>query len=228
MLARLDDVRAGAKGAEQLVGASRSQAADTSSREGAAGGTHAPTAPRPLGPLGSSSSHDRRTPELILQKGHASFRITSSPPVQRIAAETGSRGSPQGACFSDPRTENSRVERPNGSNGSNAAPEPGASSALQASLSPRSTPLPRSQSPDTSSREAGGVRAPSRAGSVLSPGGGRAAISQATGKICGGAGGGAGGGGAGAGAGVCLPGGVKLWLLRPEEVEEPSTSDEDT
>ena len=35
----------------------------------------------PLGPLGSSSSLQRRTPELVLQKGHASFRITSSPPA---------------------------------------------------------------------------------------------------------------------------------------------------
>ena len=30
----------------------------------------------PLGPLGSSSSQHRRTPEIVLQKGHASFRIT--------------------------------------------------------------------------------------------------------------------------------------------------------
>jgi hypothetical protein len=30
----------------------------------------------PLGPLGSSSSQHRRTPELVLQKSHASFRIT--------------------------------------------------------------------------------------------------------------------------------------------------------
>ena len=33
----------------------------------------------PLGPLGSSSSQHRCTPEIVLQKGHASFRITSSP-----------------------------------------------------------------------------------------------------------------------------------------------------
>ena len=39
----------------------------------------------PLGPLGSSSSQHRRTPEIVLLKGHASFRITSGPPVQRIA-----------------------------------------------------------------------------------------------------------------------------------------------
>jgi len=31
---------------------------------------------RPLGPLGSSSSQHRWTPELVLQKSHASFRIT--------------------------------------------------------------------------------------------------------------------------------------------------------
>ena len=33
-----------------------------------------------LGPLGFSSSQHRRSPELLLQKGHASFRITPSPP----------------------------------------------------------------------------------------------------------------------------------------------------
>ena len=33
----------------------------------------------PFGPLGSSSSQHRRTPELVLLKGPASFRITSSP-----------------------------------------------------------------------------------------------------------------------------------------------------
>ena len=36
--------------------------------------------PIPLGPLGSSSSQHRRTPELVLQKSHASFRITYLPP----------------------------------------------------------------------------------------------------------------------------------------------------
>ena len=39
----------------------------------------------PLGPLGSLSSQYRRTLELVLQKSHASFRITSSFPVQRIS-----------------------------------------------------------------------------------------------------------------------------------------------
>ena len=34
----------------------------------------------PLGPLGPSSSQHRRTPELVLQKSHASFRITFRPP----------------------------------------------------------------------------------------------------------------------------------------------------
>ncbi|KAJ1480681.1 hypothetical protein T484DRAFT_1956065 [Baffinella frigidus] len=34
----------------------------------------------PLGPLGSSSSQHRRTPELVLQESHASFRITFRPP----------------------------------------------------------------------------------------------------------------------------------------------------
>ena len=34
-----------------------------------------------LGPLGSSSFQNRRTPEIVLLKGHASFRITSSPLV---------------------------------------------------------------------------------------------------------------------------------------------------
>ena len=41
----------------------------------------------PLGPLGSSSSHQRRILELVLQNDHASFRITPSHPMQRIAAE---------------------------------------------------------------------------------------------------------------------------------------------
>ena len=36
---------------------------------------------------GSSSSQYRRTLELVLQKGHASFRIKSSFPVQRISAD---------------------------------------------------------------------------------------------------------------------------------------------
>ena len=36
-------------------------------------------APGPLGPLGSSSTQHRRTPELVQRKGQASFRITSSP-----------------------------------------------------------------------------------------------------------------------------------------------------
>ena len=43
--------------------------------------------PGPLGPLGSSSSQHRRTPELVLWKDHTSFQFTSAPPVQRIAAE---------------------------------------------------------------------------------------------------------------------------------------------
>ena len=42
--------------------------------------------PCPFGPLGSSSSQHRRTPEIVVWKGHASFRITSAPPVHRIAA----------------------------------------------------------------------------------------------------------------------------------------------
>ena len=63
-------------------------------RFGYVGGVHAPFPPEarkeltfekvgPLGPLGSSSSKHRRTPEIVLQKDHASFRITSSPPVKR-------------------------------------------------------------------------------------------------------------------------------------------------
>jgi len=40
-------------------------------------GGPAPQLTYPLGPLDSSSSQHRRTPELVLQKGHASFRITS-------------------------------------------------------------------------------------------------------------------------------------------------------
>ena len=43
---------------------------------------------RSLGRLGSSSSQHRRTLELVLQNGHASFRITSSHSVQRIAASS--------------------------------------------------------------------------------------------------------------------------------------------
>ena len=50
----------------------------------------------PLGPLGSSSSHHRRTLELVLQKGPASFRCfggalvlcikpTSSPPIPQTS-----------------------------------------------------------------------------------------------------------------------------------------------
>ena len=35
----------------------------------------------PLGPLHYFNSHHRRTLEVVLQKGHASFRITSSPPT---------------------------------------------------------------------------------------------------------------------------------------------------
>ena len=45
----------------------------------------------PSGPLGSSSSQHRRTLEVVLQKSHASFRITSGLPVER-SAESGSRG----------------------------------------------------------------------------------------------------------------------------------------
>jgi hypothetical protein len=57
---------------------------------------------RSLGPLVSASSQHRRTPEIVLQKGHASFRITSSPPLQRIAAEP-AKGYPQsGMCFLGP------------------------------------------------------------------------------------------------------------------------------
>ena len=41
----------------------------------------------PLGPSGSLSSQHRRTPEIVLEKGHAPFWITSSHPVQIIAAE---------------------------------------------------------------------------------------------------------------------------------------------
>ena len=33
----------------------------------------------PLGPLGSSSSQHRRTPNIVLWRDHDSFRITSSP-----------------------------------------------------------------------------------------------------------------------------------------------------
>ena len=39
----------------------------------------------PSGPLGYSSSQHRRTPEIVLKKDHASFRITSDPHVQSIA-----------------------------------------------------------------------------------------------------------------------------------------------
>ena len=42
-----------------------------------------------LGPLDSSSSQHRRTLEVVLQKNRASLRITSSRPLQKIAAETG-------------------------------------------------------------------------------------------------------------------------------------------
>jgi hypothetical protein len=45
--------------------------------------SQAPARGGPLGPLGSFNSHHRRTPERILQKGRASFRITSDPPVQK-------------------------------------------------------------------------------------------------------------------------------------------------
>ena len=38
----------------------------------------------PLGPVGSSSSQHRRTPEIVLEKGHASFWIKSSPPVEKV------------------------------------------------------------------------------------------------------------------------------------------------
>ena len=54
---------------------------------GAEGGLPYPAGP--LGPLGSSSSQHRRTPEIVLKKDHASFRITSGPPVQSIAAAGG-------------------------------------------------------------------------------------------------------------------------------------------
>ena len=39
-----------------------------------------PEGTNPLGPLGSSSSQHMRTLELVLQKSHASFWITFSPP----------------------------------------------------------------------------------------------------------------------------------------------------
>ena len=39
----------------------------------------------PVGPSGSPSSQHRRTPELVLQKSHASFRITKSVLDQRRA-----------------------------------------------------------------------------------------------------------------------------------------------
>ena len=41
-----------------------------------------------LGPLGPSSSQHRRTPELVLQKRHASFRITFSPPGAEFVVHT--------------------------------------------------------------------------------------------------------------------------------------------
>ena len=48
--------------------------------------------PSLLGPVGSSSSQYRRTLELVLQKSHASFRITSSFPVRRPAKWVSSIG----------------------------------------------------------------------------------------------------------------------------------------
>ena len=39
----------------------------------------------PSGPLGSSITQHRRTPGFFLDKGCAFFRITSGPPIQRIA-----------------------------------------------------------------------------------------------------------------------------------------------
>ena len=54
--------------------------------------------PPPLGPSGSSSSQHRRRPELVLQKSHASFRITfrleAPPPRPRRARP---RGGPNGS-----------------------------------------------------------------------------------------------------------------------------------
>jgi len=43
--------------------------------------------PRPLGPLGFSNSQQEQTLKLVLHDGLASFRIISSHPVQRIAAD---------------------------------------------------------------------------------------------------------------------------------------------
>ena len=49
----------------------------------------------PFGPLGSSGSQHTRTPELVLEKGHASFRITSSPPLCRGSRQKPAKGYPQ-------------------------------------------------------------------------------------------------------------------------------------
>jgi len=51
----------------------------------------------PLVPLGSSSFQHRRTPELVLQKSHASFRITFSPPRCRGSRQKPAKGYPHRA-----------------------------------------------------------------------------------------------------------------------------------
>ena len=60
----------------------------------------------PLGLLGASSSQHRRTPETDPKKGHASFWITSAPPVQIIAA-TGEVSSP--LAFGDYKLRGNRI-----------------------------------------------------------------------------------------------------------------------
>ena len=54
-----------------------------------------PPTSKPLGPLGSSSSQHRRTPELVLQKSHASFRITFRPPSAEDHGRNRLKGDPQ-------------------------------------------------------------------------------------------------------------------------------------
>ena len=50
----------------------------------------------PRGPVDSSRSQHRRTPEIFQKKGRASFRITPGPPAQSIAAEPAKRISSNG------------------------------------------------------------------------------------------------------------------------------------
>ena len=58
----------------------------------------------PLGPLGSSSSQQRRTPGLVLQKSHASFRITFRPPGAGFNTKHQSTKAPRGRRTASCRT----------------------------------------------------------------------------------------------------------------------------